>query len=56
MAQSRIEDFFFFEIDYINFSLFTQKLPPLDGRGGGHGIYNFLPLLHTKFGKVWLSL
>ena len=37
MALSREEDFF---KKYINFTLFTPKLPPLGG--GGHDIYNFL--------------
>ena len=40
---------------YINFTLFTTKLPPLGV--GGHEIYNFLSPYPTKsIYQVWLRL
>ena len=55
MPGSRDEDFF---KKYINFTLFTPKLPPLWVEGG-HEIYNFLspyPTDATYMYKIWLRL
>ena len=52
MPGSREEDFF---KKYMNFTLFTPKLPPLGG--WGHEIYNFLsPYPTDATYQIWLRL